>query len=169
MSYSDDQLYGVRGWLAFLCISLMALGPLANLAITFADLGEAQRANPLLAASPEWTTMKIVVWTITLVQVAMMIYTGWRLNHVFRRSTVKFTIVMLWVIGPVWGLLTVAVIGFLAGGNPFDSSTLFELARPAAWALAWTLYLIMSRRVANTYDQEGSEEQAEAELSNVFE
>src|SRR6185437_1168921 len=102
-------------------------------------------------------------------QIAMMIFTGWRLNRVFRRSTVKLAMIMLWVVGPIWNILTLVAIGITAGGNPFaDPATLMAIAPSAAYALVWTLYLNFSQRVANTYDEEGPEVQAEAELANVF-
>ena len=92
MTYGDDRLRGVGGWLAFLVISLMALGPLAVIAGTLADLGTAEQANPPLSASG-WQFVEIVDWGLALIQIPMMVYTGWRLNKVFRRSTVKFAIV----------------------------------------------------------------------------
>ena len=168
MTYGDDRLRGVGGWLAFLVISLMALGPLAVIAGTLADLGTAEQVNPPLSASG-WQFVEIVDWGLALIQIAMMVYTGWRLNKVFRRSTVKFAIVMLWAMGPGLGLLGLAAIGLFANVNPFDSSTLSALARPIIYAFVWTLYLMMSRRVENTYDEEGPEVEAEADLANVFE
>ncbi|HEX5183543.1 MAG TPA: DUF2569 family protein [Allosphingosinicella sp.] len=168
MSYSDDRLRGVGGWLAFLVISLMALGPVVGIASTFGDLSQVEQANPLLAASAGWGIVKTVLWILTLIQVAMMVFTGWRLNRDYRRSTVKFAIVMLWVMGPVWSVVTLAAIALLMNSNPIaTASSPLTLARPVIWALAWTLYLVMSRRVANTYDEEGPE--ADGDLANVFE
>jgi hypothetical protein len=76
MSYSDDQLRGVGGWLALLVISLLVLGPLRDLIGTFSELNSVQEATPRLVDMPIWGTMKATIWVFSLVQIAMMIFTG---------------------------------------------------------------------------------------------
>jgi hypothetical protein len=75
-----------------------------------------------------------------------------------------------WLIGPFWSGLSLVAIGVLANRNPFAGpSVLMALAQPVIYSVVWTLYLLMSRRVANTYDEEEPEVEAEAGLANVFE
>ena len=168
MSYNDDQLRGVGGWLAFLVISLMALGPLRLLIGTFGEVAEVE-AGGAVVNIPNLGFITASIWVMALARLGMMIFTGWRLNRDFRRSTVKFAIIMLWLIGPVWSVVELLILGALAGVNTLVSaSAVGAIAQPGVYALVWTLYLMMSKRVANTYDEDPTADAA-TELADVFE
>jgi Protein of unknown function (DUF2569) len=169
MSYRDD-LRGVGGWLAFLVISLVALGPLRTLVSTYLEMSATEQANPLLANMAAWGTVKIISWVMTLLQIAMMIFAGVRLNSVFRRSTVRIAIGVLWVAGPVWNFLALLVIAVSLGVevSRAGADVWMPIGQSAVYALVWTLYLLMSSRVRNTYFDD-EEAEAGGSLAEVFE
>lgn len=155
MSYSDDQLRGVGGWLGFLCVSLIGLGPLASLVRTWADLNESEQQYPILAENATWAIAKMVVWVLVLIQAGLMIYTGLRLNSSTKRKTIRFAKIMLWISNPIMNLVSALAVGFLFSTNPFEEKDIIvSLGRGVVWATVWTLYLSYSRRVQNTYTDE---------------
>lgn len=161
-----DEPRGVGGWLAFLVISLIALGPLRSVVATFADISSTESVAPALAAAPAWGTAKLLYWLMTALRVGMMIFTGVRLNTELRPATVKLAIGMLWAVGPLMTIVTALVVYLPMGANALtDGGVWLGAGQGAVYALAWTLYLLLSRRVRNTYE----EEEPAAPLAQVFE
>jgi hypothetical protein len=165
MSYSQDDLKGVGGWLAFLCISLIALSPLFSLITSYIEISDTEAMYPTLRGNPTWTTAKLVSWVMVFAQIGLMIFTGLRLNSSTRRSTINFARIMLWVCNPLMSLISLLVLSLIFRASLLDDpKVLSDLARGIFWALIWTLYLTFSRRVRNTYTDED-----EGEVAAVFE
>ncbi|HEX8526571.1 DUF2569 family protein [Allosphingosinicella sp.] len=156
MGYSDqERLRGVAGWLAFLCIVLMFISPAWSLIGTGIEFNGAERDHPGLSEIPEWRTVKIFVWLLTGAGAVLSIYAGWRLNSVHRPSSVRLAIATMWALGP-GSLLIGGAVAALAFDVAFlsDPQDTRDLARSIAAPSLWTFYLLLSRRVKNTYYEE---------------
>lgn len=155
---AGGYLYGVRGWLRFLVIVLMVLGPLYGIAQTLGEFSRAEAANPALQNTAFWANYKTAVWVLMLVSVSVSIFAGRKLNKVFRWDSVQFAIKALWFIGPGMVLMDWAVAATTFGsaaGALFSSqaigSYVGSLVGSTIGATLWTAYLLRSRRVRNTY------------------
>lgn len=153
MGYSeDDRLRGVAGWLGFLCLTFLFLSPTITSVVTWTELHDAELADPRLAELAIWRTFKLYTWSLFAVATGLSVFTGWRLYTVHRPSSVRLTMAMLWALGPGLMLLDSAIAG-LALGIPLeiDSATKFDIIGGTVGATLWTAYLLLSRRVKNTY------------------
>jgi hypothetical protein len=160
MGYLDDErLRGVGGWLAFLCVIFLFLSPARTVITTWMDIGSAEQEMPALAGIAAWQSLKLYAWSIAVLASGLSIYAGWQLNMVHRPSSVRLAIAMLWGLGPGLVLIDSAILS-VAFGVPLmvDPEMTRELARTFVAAGLWTAYLLLSRRVKNTYyaDDDGN-------------
>jgi hypothetical protein len=160
MAYGDGDR-GVGGWLAFFLVTLGIFTPGATIILTLLSFGDpdaafAYRMYPGLGAA---------VIAIAGVLVAACWFACWRFLTVFNPQTVRigiatliFTTLMSIVVEPM-------VVSAFTG---IDFGTLLgvlgpEQFRPIGYATIWTLYLLLSKRVKNTYG--GATEE---EMTQVF-
>ena len=160
MSYDDRYLRGVGGWLAFLFIILAFLTPIRGGFTIFWLL-----TDPALAAAygEVWPLLQAIELVMAVVGIIGAWYLAWRINSVHEPSTVPIVIAGLWVLGFVLVAVELVVVALVAGiglGEMLSASG-FDLARGAAFSAIWSLYMLKSRRVANTY---GSDEEEVAEV-----
>ena len=138
------ELKGVEGWLGFLAVSLVMLGPLITSAITAVDINDLKSLYPETVGTPQWNNVVAGSWAATIAYSAISIFAGYRLfkHHVPR--TVPIVIACMWVDGPILGILTFAMFegDARAGG---------DVARSVITTGVWTAYLLRSKRVKNTY------------------
>ena len=143
----DREPSGIGGWLFVLVFGLLILGPLLALGQTYAAFpaGDevAEYAEPI----------KTFVWTTTLVTLALSIAAG--LLLVFRRtkSTVSIVVALLWIIGPLATLVSLAGLNSLVDEDMVSAGEITgRFVGACIAALIWTAYLRKSKRVANTFD-----------------
>ena len=161
MSYDDRYLRGVGGWLAFLFIILAFFTPIAVGISIFAVL-----RDPAMAAAygEAWPILQGIALFIAAVNVAGAWYLAWRINSVHEPATVPVVIGGLWAINVGLLLVEVVAVAVAAGiglGDMLGASAV-DLGRGVVFATVWTLYMLKSRRVANTYGR------SEDEVSEVF-
>lgn len=154
---TENELYGVRGWLGLLVISMMFIGPLMSAGSIASNLGMAEYRFPHLVTSLEWGTYKTSIWGTFLFVAGLHFYGGLGLARDRRWSVVTRAKRILWVTGPLasifmglvlpriifgdgWSVTTEVIGGFTGG---------FIVA--VIWAAIWSVYLSKSRRVRNTY------------------
>lgn len=58
MTEKADGLYGVGGWLAFLIVGMVTLGPLSVIGSTSHEIDASERAYPGLAQVALWASFK---------------------------------------------------------------------------------------------------------------
>lgn len=147
------ELHGVGGWLAFLVIGLMFLGPLISLGITASDLARMERDYPNLMGNSDWKTLKILTWGGMVTQVAFTFTAGFRLSNSFNPASVRFAIFTLWFVAvglPVAQFYAVTSFTRL-DGDDIRSDLARWIGQSLLWAIIWTAYLVRSKRVKNTY------------------
>ena len=142
------------GWLLLLVMGLMFLGPLVRAGWISADFLSAESQYPILTTGADWGTFKSATWWTFLLVCCLSFYAGLGLMKSRNILVVKRAKIILWVIGPVYGIVLAIFIPLLVFGrieyNPaeFVGSMIGSII-PAA---IWTAYLSKSKRVMATYD-----------------
>lgn len=150
----NQNISGVAGWLGFLIIGLMVLGPIVGFGRLSGEFREAAEKYPQLAYSPEWKAYVNVSWLIFSAAAAMSFSAGYRLWKIHEVASVRFAIFILWLAGPLSNVLYVlaaaAIFGTNADGNAF-AEMIGGVVGSCIVAGIWTTYLKRSHRVKNTY------------------
>lgn len=145
----EKVLQGVGGWLAFLIVSMGILSPLMSLSFYFrsASFQEDGSVMHLLAV---------------LAGCALFVAGAWRLYRRHVWSSVRFAIMALWAGSFALGALAYLFLFFVGGWQmvwAVLSGERGDLFRSLAYPVIWTLYLLRSRRVRNTYRRESEMEE----------
>lgn len=148
------NISGVGGWLGFLVIALMILGPLLG----FSTLTEVFRGAvdqfPQLAFSMQWQKYEQASWLIYVASAAISFSAGYRLWKNHSPESVKFAILAIWLAGPLGNVLymvaAIIISGSNAGGNTIANMIGGTISTVIAAGI-WTAYLMRSERVKNTY------------------
>lgn len=160
----ETELRGVGGWLGFFVVVIAILSPLRLLISAYINL----YADPqvALAYGPLWPRIQAAEWAIIGAALLVHAFIAWRLLKVHRWSSVRITIVLIWLLatGVTWiELVAVSMIAQLPLAA-LAEGIVVELARPFIFCLVWTAYLLRSKRVANTYPRHAEAE----EVAEVF-
>lgn len=158
-----DGPSGIGGWLALLILLMMLIGPLLGAGRLFAEIGLTEQKHSEFLAflrnldDDSWNSYKMAVgWTFAGVA-ALSIFGGWRLLRLLDWTTVRETIMILWITGPIATFVLAWVIPKVVFGSVLFESVVDEVAVPvftSGIAVAiWTAYLLNSRRVRNTYQR----------------
>ena len=150
MNKADEDLRGIGGWLLFFVIVLMLVGP------AFAGLSIMTELQAAAAEEPEWATSidyedavmgAWFVWGLTTFLAAIA-----GLLLIFRRkpSSVWAAISILWIIGPI--LNSLMLLDVYSVGESITAELWVSMVQSLIPAGIWTAYLLLSDRVANTYD-----------------
>jgi hypothetical protein len=161
MSYSDHELRGIGGWLAFLVVILALLTPLRTIVETVQIYSD---PTMLEVFGDRWALVQGFEIALSAAGVAWAWYLAWRLNSVHTWKTIRIVIPGLWIlsIGSIsLELLVLSLVGGLPIGLMLEPVAP-EIARGAVFGGIWTAYLLKSVRVANTYGE------PDAEVSEVF-
>lgn len=155
----DKGRSGVDGWLFVFLVLVGVVTPLHHVFV-IGDLyrwsGEAEASGAL---SP--TAAMISFFTFAWIHVAAMLVAFWivyRMWRVREWSTVRYAVIALWLLYP--GPLVLEVgIGAAVMPVPVGETILNSASRlvwSCVFAMAGTVYLTSSVRVANTYRKPGS-------------
>lgn len=132
------DLYGVRGWLAFLCVTLLIFTPLGLLI---------EMAQMLIGTSRTAMTPDILIGIAFGVAItAFAVYAGLGLVRMWRNAVRAAK--WFFFISAGLGALPLAGVMFEVEASPT------ELMAAVRWffgSIAWLLYLYRSERVRNTY------------------
>src|SRR3982751_404818 len=93
-----------------LLIMLIAIGPCELVASTFLDQTSAEMVNPEIVQTAAWTGIKITVWGLVFLQIAIMIATASFLIVNRTWPTVKYAIAAIWIVGPLWNVISVWIV-----------------------------------------------------------
>lgn len=161
MAYGDGDR-GVGGWLAFFLVTLGIITPGFGIITTLlsfsdADAALAYRMFPGLASA---------AIGIMVLAAAVCWFACWRFLTVFKPSTVRIgiaTLVFLALVSIVIEPMALSVISGLGYGEIMSAAGP-AVFRPIVYSTVWTLYLLNSKRVRNTYSGLGDQD----ELGEVF-
>ncbi|GAA0531339.1 DUF2569 family protein [Pigmentiphaga daeguensis] len=151
----DPGPTGVGGWLLLLSIGLLAFGPIQTIAKTLEAIQTTESSYPNLVGMAAWQTYKIASWALLAVVCAVSFAAGWALLKRHQPSSVQLALTALWVRGPFATLFDAAsanaYLGVSFEGYFSDPSFVGECLGSVMIAGIWTAYLMLSRRVRNTY------------------
>jgi len=155
-SQTQANLKGVRGWLGFLVLGFCVLGPLVSCGQLSNDFMSAESADPALTTVAEWVAFKSYShWALGLALV-ISFSAGYRLWKIHNADSVRFAIGALWLIAPIAATGYYAAAYFAFGSSAAQTLTselVLMILQGSLPALIWTMYLLRSRRVRNTYYQ----------------
>jgi hypothetical protein len=161
MSYSDDDLRGVGGWLAFLIIVLAVFTPLRTVVSVLQLFGDADLVEVL---GDRWRLVMGLEIALGTVAVLGAWYLAWRLNSVHSWKTIRIVIPGLWLLA-LGTLFVELVLLSLAAGLPLAviaEAVAIDIVRAFIFSGVWSAYLLKSVRVRNTYAE------PEEAVSEVF-
>lgn len=148
------DLRGVAGWLGWLVFAMCVIGPLISLGSSSGDIAQAERANPFLTTIPGWSDYKRLTTAIQTAAAVCLFIGGILLWKRHKRSSVYIAIASLWVanLGAVLAhhVSLVQTLPQFADDATFNQTGL-AVFKAILIAGVWTLYLLLSRRVKNTY------------------
>lgn len=137
------DLTDVYGWLALLVIFLLVVRP--GLALWSWGWGY----GPAIA-NGGWTAVHSMVTAIVAVSVAVNVSGGYALARGSRPRAAWWAAACLWLGGPVATAMTAVVLDAM-GVQANIGQIMGAAMLSAGIAFAWSLYLLLSRRVRNTY------------------
>lgn len=154
MQNAEKQPHGVGGWLAVLVYWLIVIGPALGFFMLLGGLSLLRQDNALQAQAASLASYIVVLDLVTwITQSGLSIYAGRRLRDRFEPASVRYAILILW-----FNSIGVAVLQFLAlailPSSDTASLAVFFLGRSLVLIIPvamWNAYLVLSRRVKNTY------------------
>lgn len=145
------KLTGIGGWLRFLVIVLIVLGPLFALG-TLGNLQSEFKA--LESRSPAFGQLLDIALAFTVLQVLWSILVGYRLVKKYHDapSLAKWFFILTPALFIVQSLLMLAVPGLPQESvKAMEGALVLEFFKAVMSSLIWYLYLVRSKRVRFTY------------------
>lgn len=149
----NSKLRGVGGWLLFLCVVLTIISPLAAFTSTLKEISDIESTNKALSIEAKWSDFKVALWMTVAIQQSIGFSAGYILG-ISLPSSIRYAIFAIWFSGPVMTLISVGTLGRIADrAFDYDYSVALTTQLPGhiAFAVVWTIYLKVSKRVKNTY------------------
>ena len=147
------ELYGVGGWLLFFWISLVFISPLYAAVSLHGYITSQEMSMPGLETFPLWGHIKGYCWISLICSIILLWFAGNRLVRRLEWKSVRLTILVMWLTGPV-SVIIMAIYFYLMFPSLFSMAVdgfFTDFFRSFPYPLIWTLYLLKSERVRNTY------------------
>jgi len=151
---SSNYLKGVGGWLKLLVLGLCIFGPLISCGQNANDFARAEASNPSLAGLESWQSFKTYSNWALLLSLSITFSAGYRLWKIHTPESVNFAIAAMWIAAPASVLLQVGAAYLSIGLDALREAApemISGVVRGWIVAFVWTMYLLKSRRVRNTY------------------
>ena len=145
--------YGMKGWLLLFWLSLVFFSPLYSVISQYSEFLSQESNMPGLETIPLWGQVKTYSWIHLVCSILLLWVAGYFLNRRYEWKSVKIAILIIWLTGPVAVMFTALYFCvmfpslFSAASEGLAGHFLTSLVYP----VIWTLYLLMSKRVKNTY------------------
>lgn len=145
---------GVGGFLKFFVIVGCIVGPILGLLSGFGEMSSTESEFPGLRDDEAWIDFKTIAYTSSFIGMALLFWLASRLYGSDLRSMKFKAIGSLWIVGP---FLSIAEIVAVTAVLPARMSGIIVpelfvgIFSSGIIATIWTLYFLLSKRVANTY------------------
>lgn len=140
---------GIGGWL-YVFVTGMFLGGLSYLFGAIGRIGYADFTGTANAVGPYWAEFKVAYIGTCLIFAAIAFFGAWSLAKGSSPIAVKRAVIAYWLVAPIGSFVTIVALpaSFRIGeGNFSVGYVIFNVAT----AIAWTAYLVKSKRVQITY------------------
>ena len=160
MNTEKNEPYGVGGWLALLVVGLTILGPLLEYGMIWNSYAGLELANYAQTGTLELNQLQKNVKSIDilyfLINSLLSMMSGFILLTKYQPIAVRFCIGAFFARGllvPVIAALHVNNLEFVdaSTASAVINDTVSAIVRNLFVAGAWTAYLLLSKRVKNTY------------------
>lgn len=152
---SREELKGVGGWLAWLVFGLIFVTPLLVFTNVHKDISQTEISYPAVIGTQLWANYKMAQWSVGTLQAAISVFAAIGLWFYHVPRSVSVAKISLWVAGPVIAIVANIIVPRLTSGAPLSDEYIAQavgvVLSSSVSAIVWTLYLMRSRRVANTY------------------
>lgn len=159
-SHEPSGPRGVGVLLLLLILGMALLGPFIDVAEMLRFFSNAEDHYPDLTSLSGWHNYKDISWFVFVGLWIYSAYAAWGLLQGDEWAAVERAIMAIWLRGPVfWLLLFVLFPLFWAGARALEVSGGNASELIAGFVLTligptlWTLYLLKSKRVHNTYNR----------------
>lgn len=148
--------FGVGGWLIFLVIWLIVLAPIKSLGGMASYIVENEKSFPQLLNNSYWHSIVTYRWLIIGIGTLFSIISGYKLLKIHKPSSKRFAILNFVFIQPLASLGILFVPSFVIGNTyqGFTSDLKAFLIPFVVYLIStvfWVLYLLLSKRVRDTY------------------
>lgn len=144
---------GVRGWLLFVIIIMMGLGPYLSFRQANYTVFEAELNNPQLSENTNWIKYKKACFTNLYICSTILFFGG--LVLLFKRNwgAVTCAIIIIWLANPIASFVpTLFLPHYILGPSSVKYPLILgTFLGSSINASVWTIYLLKSKRVRNTY------------------
>ncbi len=150
----NASVRGIGGWLALLIVNLAILSPTIGFGNFQNEINDLLEIHPELKNTPRWESWKLGATFIISTSCLLSFLAGLGLWIIHHPNSVRFAIFVLWVLG---AFARIAYILWLQRFLPPQlSQNLFidsigSIVGSCIGAGIWTVYLMLSVRVKNTY------------------
>lgn len=153
---SKSELRGVGGWLSLLIVLMCFVGPIQALGGTAIEFSNAESQNQSLSTLQQWGNYKNQIWLLMAFISSMLFFGGWRLWNTHKPSSVFIAATSLWLayLLGISGqyLIVITTMGQeIAGVADLGGEVAISIVKGAVSPIIWTAYLLISRRIRNTY------------------
>ena len=150
---SKENLHGVGGWLAFFIFSTMVLSLVLGSGQLYGQFADVLDKHPRLAYNERFNSMKSAYWYAFWFFYAIKFVSGYRLWKIHTWSSVTFAIKAMWFCIVGAAITNIAIADAYVDSLPSEdiASWLGQVTVSAFFGLLWTVYLLRSVRVRNTY------------------
>lgn len=158
MAYDDRALRGVGGWLALFIVVITIVSPVLGVLRLIFDPVARIASNAPIAPLADWVWLT-PWWALAAIIVGTTLgqwFIAWRLVRIRRWTSVRTAVVGLWLLAGFDFIMRAAVssAAFFMPLATVLAETGFGQVRPFVFSAIWTAYLLLSRRVRNTYRAE---------------
>jgi len=154
---ADEEIHGVGGWLLFFVFVLILLSPLFSLLGVVSAVDGVEKNYPSLFTVPAWVSFQHVTWTTFLIGSGCLILSGLLLCIHRKPVSVAIVVVVFWLAGPAASIFLIFILPqwILSISIPTDEMNISfcTVIGAVLSSIVWTLYLLQSKRVQNTYLQ----------------
>ncbi|KQZ72775.1 hypothetical protein ASE06_09865 [Sphingopyxis sp. Root214] len=152
-----EKLVGVGGWLALLVFLLMIICPILLLLRAMANVREAAILNQVLFGANTQSYISSS-WILGFIAASVSIFLAYRLIAARQWSSIRIAVIGLWFLALMPILVDFAMkAAFFTDVADYRASLVPNALRAAGiscgFSVVWTAYLVMSKRVAYTYDK----------------
>ncbi|NJM49777.1 MAG: hypothetical protein HC843_01870 [Sphingomonadales bacterium] len=134
------ELRGVKGWLLFLVLVLILIGPLLGALGVHSELEAVLAGQQALEGTEEWFDIQGAAWVAWGLGAILSVIAGLLLLIARKPWAVTAVITLLWLMGPILSIFIV-----WDSGLEFDGSVSVAIVKTTASASLWTLYLMISK------------------------